>query len=367
MISSMLSPYDEASDCLLPRVDIGTLVLLPLLIDEKASFDLQQRGQISSLAWDSSPDTISVLAIEIPDLEQRLGKAINEGLSSAASDVAGLQNELAACLMKIRQMSPCVRQIARFDESWSAFKGKAVRIKDKDGTTIHESDIYCEITLDGGEDQSVHNKGDMVSIDLLNSKVISFSTSLSFIEGIISRGKRLPTIILKEPTNLDDFHELAGELIQMFKIAVENERLWENLWVNARPLSERKVQNIFGSLLRQWAKPIDIDVSREVETGSGPVDFKFSHGFNYKSHLEVKLSHNPKLRKGLRSQVPAYLRSEQVESGYYIIVDFGQAVNLERLMAQLRQEATSLESELKVRLQLVLVDAKPKKSASRLS
>jgi len=362
-----LSPYDEASDCLLPRVDIGTLVLLPLLIDEKASFELQQRGQISSLAWDSSPDTISVLAIEIPDLEQRLGKAIKEGLSSAASDVASLQNELASCLMRIKQMNPCVRQIARFDEFWSAFRGKFVRIKDKDGTTIHESDIYCEITLDGGEDQSVHNEGDTVSIDLLNSRVISFSTSLSFIEGVISRGKRFPTISRKEPTNLDDFHELVGELVQIFKNAVENERLWENLWVDGRPLLERKVQNFFGSLLRQWVKPMNIDVSREVETGSGPVDFKFSHGFNCKTHLEVKRSHNHKLRQGLRSQLPAYLRSEQVESGYYIIVDFGKVRNLDTLLLELRQEAASLERELGVRLQLVFVDATPKKSASRLS
>jgi len=342
-------------------------LLLPLLIDEKASFELRQRGQISSLAWDSSTGTISLLAVELPSLEQRLGKAIREGLSSAASDVASLQNELASCLARIRQMNPCVRQLARFDESWSAFRGKIIKIRDKDGKTIHEADIYCEITLDGGEDQSVHSEGDMVSLDLLNGKVISFSTSLSFIEEVISHGKRSPTISRQEPTNLDDFHKLVGELVQIFKNAVEYERLWENLWEHDRPLSERKVQNFFGSLLRQWVKPLNIDVGREVETGSGPVDFKFSHGFNCKTHLEVKRSHNPKLRQGLRSQLPAYLRSEQVESGYYVIVDFGMAPNLDTLLSQLRQEATSLERELGVRLQLILVDARPKKSASRLS
>ena len=135
-------------------------------------------------------------------------------------------------------------------------------------------------------------------------------------------------------------------------------------------VKQRKVLGILRddriATLKKFLSKIPGDKVREVETGRGPVDFKFSHGADFKTHLEIKRSENRKLRQGLRAQLPAYLKSEQVESGFYVIVDFGRTPNLSKLLSQLRQEAASLETELGVRLQLMLVDARPKKSASQL-
>jgi hypothetical protein len=53
------------------------------------------------------------------------------------------------------------------------------------------------------------------------------------------------------------------------------------------------------------------DVSREVNDGRGPVDFKVSVGVFDKSLVEFKLASNSKLRANLEKQVPIYQKASE--------------------------------------------------------
>ncbi|WP_292389412.1 hypothetical protein, partial [Methanosarcina sp. UBA5] len=65
-----------------------------------------------------------------------------------------------------------------------------------------------------------------------------------------------------------------------------------------------------------------IDLTREVQTGRGPIYFIFSSTVNTVAHVELKKENNSKLAHGLSKQLPTYMNSEEVSLGFFIIFDF---------------------------------------------
>ena len=111
----------------------------------------------------------------------------------------------------------------------------------------------------------------------------------------------------------------------------------------------------------------DIDMTRESNSGCGPVDFKFSAGWHRRALIEVKLLSSSKLRQGADAQLPQYLASEQVSCAYYVCVGFtDRDLHLKRLTL-VRATCAAYEARSGCVVIPRFIDARRKLSASRLT
>ena len=72
------------------------------------------------------------------------------------------------------------------------------------------------------------------------------------------------------------------------------------------------------------------DVSREVDDGRGPADFKISRGARDKTIVEFKLASNKKLKQNLAKQAEIYQKASDARGAVKVIVYF-TAAQLERV------------------------------------
>ena len=78
--------------------------------------------------------------------------------------------------------------------------------------------------------------------------------------------------------------------------------------------------------------------------------------------MEIKLSTNSKVVQGYQRQLAAYVASENATAAHYIVIDVGKLGNKYERLLKIKND-TSLSSKSKP--QVVLIDATPKKSASK--
>jgi len=93
------------------------------------------------------------------------------------------------------------------------------------------------------------------------------------------------------------------------------------------------------------------DVSREVNDGRGPADYKISRGSKDKSIVEFKLASNPQLEKNLRHQASIYERASDAKKSIKVILFFSKAE---------KERVDSILSRLKLasKESVVLIDAR---------
>lgn len=168
------------------------------------------------------------------------------------------------------------------------------------------------------------------------------------------------------PQNEKEFDAIICKLVEEYQHNVEHKKGAKLLWLASEPAPEEHAQILFDVITDQYAQLADIDINREIETGRGPVDFKFSRGRVFQAHLEVKRATSNKLEHGLRKQLPTYLKADKVRNGYYLVMcydesDFKKTDNL-------IQEATIIAKELGITLRVMPVKAYQKiASASKVS
>ncbi|WP_204139252.1 hypothetical protein [Halomicronema sp. CCY15110] len=132
-------------------------------------------------------------------------------------------------------------------------------------------------------------------------------------------------------SNDEEFLQFVETIIQQFRLCVEEQGCFKLLWNDAqkltnsdeaerKPRDENTAQCLFSSIVTSYCQANNIDISREVETGRGPVDFKFSSGYQKRALVELKLAKSSKLKQGRLEQLPAYLRAKQIQHGYYVII-----------------------------------------------
>lgn len=172
---------------------------------------------------------------------------------------------------------------------------------------------------------------------------------------------------LVQPTE-EQFCEWVGTLVDRFQHAVEDMDGWRLLWNDdhTKPRQEKIVQSLAGI---QWAEAChaaDVDLTRESNAGRGPVDFKFSAGWQRRALLEVKLMSNRKWLRGAQAQLPQYLRSEKVRCGYYVCVGFSETELSQERQDAVRATCKALSEQAGRAVHARFVDGRPKESASKL-
>jgi len=175
----------------------------------------------------------------------------------------------------------------------------------------------------------------------------------------------------KEPISVhfhseDEFLATIQNLLLEFRNYVENNGGWKLLWnENLTPKREEASQFLMQGIIKFWCRANNIDLSREVNIGRGPVDFKMSQGHEFRALLELKLAKNTKFWNGLSKQLPKYLEAEGVSIGYFISV-LKTENDLKRMKdIQARVEEVNQATEYQIRA--LFIDAtREKPSASNL-
>jgi hypothetical protein len=81
--------------------------------------------------------------------------------------------------------------------------------------------------------------------------------------------------------------------VEQFKIYVEDNGGWQLLWNDdGRPKKESALQALLLGVVTHYCRANNVDISKEANVGRGPVDFKFSQGYERRVLLEAKLASN---------------------------------------------------------------------------
>jgi len=132
-------------------------------------------------------------------------------------------------------------------------------------------------------------------------------------------------ISIKKPSSASapELIRITEEIISKFCDLVEKRDLWRELYHDGKPRLEKSAQRIFYAVAVAYCAANGIDITPEADTGRGPVDFKFSTGFDRRVLVEIKLSTNTNLLKGFTKQLEIYNEAEAPIAGYYVVLDVG--------------------------------------------
>lgn len=154
---------------------------------------------------------------------------------------------------------------------------------------------------------------------------------------------------------------MVHDTINMFKHHVEKGNLWEELWIDGVPKRERAAQLIYYAIADCFCISNDIDISPEANMGGGPIDFKFSKGYQARVLVEMKRSQGT-VRHGYEKQLEFYKDAARTFHGIFVVIDFGDLGDKLLQIQQIRAERLSAGQ---LASDIVVIDATPKASASK--
>lgn len=124
-------------------------------------------------------------------------------------------------------------------------------------------------------------------------------------------------------SNEEEFSHCISEMCTEFKNYIENDKGYELLWNdNQKPKPESAVQLLLYGVTKAYCIFLNIDITRESNAGSGPVDFKFSQGYSKRVLIETKLISNTRYWNGLEKQLPQYMLAEGIDIGFFMLVAY---------------------------------------------
>ncbi len=167
---------------------------------------------------------------------------------------------------------------------------------------------------------------------------------------------------IPKPLYLKEVYALVMKIVDQFKHLIENRGLSKELWHAGNRRNEKSVERIYFAVADSYCKANNIDISPEVDTGTGTIDFKFSQGYDQWVLVELKLSDNPKLVSGYEKQLATYKKAEKTIRAIYLVIDVGK-------MGKKHEQISKLKSEqIKKGLptsEVVYIDGSIKPSASK--
>jgi hypothetical protein len=163
--------------------------------------------------------------------------------------------------------------------------------------------------------------------------------------------------------SLDDVHDIVLKIVNQFCFLVEDKGLWKELWHGVRRRPEKSAQRLFFAVAHSYCDANNLDVSPEMDTGTGVVDFKFSVGAKAKVVVEIKLSDNPKVVAGYEKQLEAYKTSERTSKGVYVVIDVGGMGKKDKDLLKVKNEQAARGEPTS---DIVFIDGSKRRSASKL-
>jgi hypothetical protein len=140
----------------------------------------------------------------------------------------------------------------------------------------------------------------------------------------------------------------AQRRVGFLKDVIENKGGHRIFYVKGKPIQRESDVHILYKLT--WFATSS-DVSREVNDGRGPADFKISRGAKDKTLVEFKLASNPQLEKNLAHQTKIYQKASDAKWAIRVILYFSKA-EYDRVVAILKR--LKLEKDESI----ILIDAR---------
>jgi hypothetical protein len=165
---------------------------------------------------------------------------------------------------------------------------------------------------------------------------------------------------------VEDLEKVVRELIDQFKRNIEvnglNELLYTKEGFRLKPKHERFSQRLFYATADTYCEANNLDLSREPNAGSGPVDFKLSYGRRFRVLVEIKLSSNTRLIHGFQKQLPTYQKSENIMRGFYIVLKVTKSESQIKRLLNLRDAISGKNKNVP---EIIVIDAQYQLPASR--
>jgi hypothetical protein len=149
--------------------------------------------------------------------------------------------------------------------------------------------------------------------------------------------------------------------IEMFKHHVEKGNLWEALWIDGKPKKERAAQLIYYAIADCFCKANNIDISPEANMGGGPIDFKYSKGYNARVLVEMKRSSGTVVH-GYEKQLEIYKDASRTNHGVFVVLDYG---DLDAKLVTIQKMCNERLARGEPASDIVVIDATQKASASK--
>ncbi len=163
-----------------------------------------------------------------------------------------------------------------------------------------------------------------------------------------------------------EFETFVQKVIDNFVHFIENNSGYKLLWNdNKKHKKEEAVQLLFYGIVVHYCQANNIDLNREVNLGRGPVDFKFSTGYQNKYLIEIKQANNSKFWAGIETQLTKYLEVEKDRNGVFIAVCYSEKELTS--VGQIEARVDEINKKLNLNIKAYVIDATPEKpSASKL-
>lgn len=153
------------------------------------------------------------------------------------------------------------------------------------------------------------------------------------------------TAFYKEPL---DSKNAAREKAFFLKDVIENKGGHRLFYHRGKPLKREEDLQILYRLV--W-HGTHFDVSREVNDGRGPADFKISAGAKDKTLVEMKLAANTGLKRNLAKQIEIYQKASDAAGAVKVIIFFtlAEALRVKKILKELKIDKST---------DIILIDAR---------
>lgn len=168
---------------------------------------------------------------------------------------------------------------------------------------------------------------------------------------------------LSTTATVDDAYDVVLKIVNQFTFLVEQKGLWKELWQDGKRRPEKSTQRLFFAVAHSYCDANNLDVSPEMDTGTGLVDFKFSIGSEIKIIVEIKLSDNPNVVSGYEKQLESYKKSERTTKGVYVVIDIGKMGRKDKELLNVKNEQAERGEPTS---EIVFIDGSKRRSASKL-
>jgi hypothetical protein len=158
--------------------------------------------------------------------------------------------------------------------------------------------------------------------------------------------------------------EIVLKICHKFKYLVEHNGLNKELYNEKTliPRREETSQKLLYAIADIYCEAHNIELTRESDAGRGPVDFKFSSGYQSRILIEVKLSKND-ISKGYKKQLAVYQASEKAEYAIFLVIIVSDDM---KKIEKIQEEVAELNRKAEPCPKLVVIDGRIKPSASNV-
>ena len=162
-----------------------------------------------------------------------------------------------------------------------------------------------------------------------------------------------------------DVLEVVMKICTKFKKLVEDNGLSKELYneKTLKPRREESSQKLLFAIAESYCEANNIDLTRESDAGRGPVDFKFSSGYQSRVLIEVKLNKNNPA-KGYEKQLAVYQKAENTEHAVFLVIIVTENT---KDIDDLEKRVLDLKSKKQVCPELVIIDGRIQPSASNVT